>query len=76
MLATPVVYPEPKEGIATLVNAYNPVTPVLSITRDLLIYGDASRFGELVIIFLVLLVLFTVFYIVLKSSIPFLIERN
>ncbi len=76
MLATPVVYPEPKEGLATIVNEYNPVTPVLSITRDLLIYGDASRIGELLMIFLTVLFLFLVLYIVLKSSIPFLIERN
>lgn len=76
MLATPVVYPEPKEGLATIVNEYNPVTPVLSITRDLLIYGDASRLPQLLMIFVSLIALFIVFYVVLKASIPFLIERN
>ncbi len=76
MLATPVVYPEPKEGLATIVNEYNPVTPVLSITRELLIYGDASRLSELVLMFISLTLLFIMFYIILKASIPFLIERN
>src|SRR5690606_16214425 len=34
MLLTPVIYPAPRSGIATMLNKFNPVSPLLSTTRD------------------------------------------
>jgi lipopolysaccharide transport system permease protein len=76
MLLTPVIYPAPREGIATIINTYNPVSPILTTTRDWLFYGNS----ETVISFLVysagVLVLFILGMVLFRLAIPFIIERS
>lgn len=47
---TPVVYPLPTKGVASLVAALNPVTPLLVTTRELLTTGQVSQAGAFAVV--------------------------
>ncbi len=47
MLLTPVIYPAPREGIATVINDFNPVSPILTTTRDWMFNGDPQFLDRL-----------------------------
>jgi len=76
MLLTPVIYPAPREGLATLLNRFNPVSPLLNTTRDWLFVGSsefASAFfwitgGSLILLFAGLLLF--------RLAMPIIVERS
>lgn len=76
MLLTPVIYPAPREGIATLLNKFNPVSPILATTRDWMLSGSSG----FVVPFLwvtgasVLLLFFGI--VLFRLAIPVIIERS
>jgi lipopolysaccharide transport system permease protein len=75
MLLTPVIYPAPREGIATVLNRYNPVSPLLSTTRDWMFKGAS----EFIIPFLWIsggsLILMLLGMILFRLAMPIIIER-
>jgi len=76
MLLTPVIYPAPREGLATLLNKINPVAPLLSTTRDWMFTGNATFLDAFMIISSVVVLLTLIGLILFRLAIPFIIERS
>jgi lipopolysaccharide transport system permease protein len=76
MLLTPVIYPTPRSGIATLLNQFNPVSPLLTTTRDWMFRGGS----EFVVPFLWIsgasLILLLLGMIIFRLAMPIIIERS
>lgn len=76
MLVTPVIYPAPREGMATLINKFNPVSPFLITTRDWMFTGSSDFLPQFFSYSLVIILLFVVGLVLFKLAIPFIIERS
>lgn len=76
MLLTPVIYPAPREGIATLLNKFNPVSPLITVTRDWMLYGQTDFLHSFLIISGISLLLFVLGMVLFRLAIPFIIERS
>lgn len=75
MYATPVVYMVPKTGIMKTIMELNPFTPIIAITRDLIVGQTpvyVSYYMLILAICIPLLFLGLIFY---RISIPILVER-
>lgn len=76
MLLTPVIYPSPQQGLGATLNTFNPVSPILSTTRDWIFGNPPGLLQNAVIISLVVFI-FLIFSIILfRLSMPFIIERS
>ena len=75
MLLTPVLYPTPKAGLAGIVVALNPLTPLITTTRDWLTLGTTSNLGGFVAATFLLAILLVVAWIVYRVALPHLIAR-
>jgi lipopolysaccharide transport system permease protein len=72
---TPVVYPPPEGALFALIDRFNPISPLLIGTKELVTMGvlsDPLRFG--VVSGLALVLLF-VGWVLFRLSIPILVER-
>ena len=73
---SPVIYPEPKSGIAANLMEFNPVAPLITTTRNLLL-GDPISTGlndfVFISLFSVILFLFALFFY--RLAMPIIIER-
>lgn len=76
MLLTPVIYPTPRSGIATAINKYNPVSSVLSTTRDWMFYGPSDFLSSVMLIGGITLLAVFFGLILFRLAIPFIIERS
>lgn len=76
MLLTPVIYPTPREGLGVLLNKFNPVTPIITTTRDWMFTGHGEYLNSFLIISGVVLVLTFFGLILFRLAIPFIIERS
>ena len=75
MLLTPVLYPTPTSGIGATVARLNPLTPLVTTTRDWLVLGSPSdlvRFAEVSAITVTFLLLGWIAY---RLALPHLIAR-
>ncbi|WMI69835.1 ABC transporter permease [Mangrovimonas sp. YM274] len=75
MYATPVVYAIPKEGIMRMLMEVNPLTPLITVPRDLLLGGMPQYmgyFGAVIVGCMPLLFIGLVFY---RMAIPVIVER-
>lgn len=72
---TPVVYPLPTTGVAAVVAKFNPVTPFLNFSRDLLTSQVPSFSSEFLIVLCCMVVLMLVSVILYKVAMPIVIER-
>ena len=75
MLLTPVVYPLPSSGLAASVGAYNPLTPLITTTRDWLISGAAPHLGGFVLVSAVAVLLLAFGWAAYRLALPHLISR-
>jgi len=75
MFLTPVGYPPPSEGLLALVNSLNPLTPLLMASRDFLLTGSSPYTLSMMIIMTLCLLLFFVGWVLLRLSLPIVIER-
>ena len=75
MYLTPVVYPVPKEGFASIIVSYNPVTPLMEYTRSLLTGSPIYNFVSLGWVFIFSLLLITIGICFLRVSFPHLVAR-
>ncbi len=75
MLLTPVVYPAPKKWPASLLSEWNPVSPLITVTRDWLSSGDAGHPAHLLAIVLVTPVLLFAGWVIYRLAMPRLVER-
>lgn len=75
MLLTPVIYPAPRSGIATLINTYNPVAPLLSCTRDWIFHGSTEYLAPFLWITGASILVFVVGMVLFRIAMPIIIER-
>ena len=75
MLLTPVLYPVPTSGLAATVAALNPLTPLVTTTRDWLTIGAAPDVGRFVAVSGVMGAFLLVGWIGYRLALPHLIAR-
>jgi lipopolysaccharide transport system permease protein len=75
MLLTPVVYPAPETGTAAAVAKWNPLTPLVTVTRDWLTTGAADQLPGFLIVTVVSLTMLFVGWIVYRLALPHVIAR-
>jgi lipopolysaccharide transport system permease protein len=75
MFLTPVVYPPPTSWPASVVTAWNPVSPVLLTCREMLTTGDLAHATNALLVGAAALVLLFVAWIAYRLAMPILVER-
>lgn len=75
MYVTPVVFPMPKEGWASLLFLLNPLTPIILTTRDWITGMTSDYLGYFVSVNIIAVVLFLAVWVVYRLAMPILIER-
>ena len=72
---TPVIYPQPTEGLLAAIMRLNPLTPLFITTRDLLYRGIPQVIEWSVIVWIITFLLSFVGWVVYRVAQPILIER-
>ena len=75
MLLTPVLYPVPASGLAAIITALNPLTPLVTTTRDWLTTGSAAHVGGFALVSMVTLILLLLGWVAYRLALPHLIAR-
>ena len=76
MLLTPVVYPEPRTGLGQQINVFNPVSTLLSTTRDWLFVGEVDNLSVFLITSVIIIISTIIGLLLFRLAIPFIIERS
>jgi lipopolysaccharide transport system permease protein len=76
LFLTPVLFPVPKEGLASLIVKLNPVTPLLSTTRGLMTPIEPIHWPSFIIVSVLTLVLFLASAIFFRVALPVVIDRT
>lgn len=76
MLLTPVIYPPEPDGLAGKLAIFNPVSPVLTTTRDWLSSQPPTFLSGFMIVVAGTVVVGFVGWVLLRISMPILIERT
>ena len=72
---TPIIYPTPREGVAALVGKYNPMGPLINVTRGWLTGDEVLHLGVFWAIVVSSVVLLFVSLLIFRLALPRLIER-
>ncbi|PSB04132.1 ABC transporter permease [Merismopedia glauca] len=72
---TPVAYPVPTHGILSVLVGFNPVTPLLVTTRELMTTGVVSSPSAFFALSILSLFGLGIGWVVFRLAIPFLVER-
>lgn len=72
---TPVIYPEPRFGLAAKLMQFNPVAPLLVTTRNLFLGNELTGLNEFLIFSLISLVIFIIGLFFYRLAMPIIIER-
>lgn len=75
MLLTPVIYPPPETGLAAMVIRWNPLSPLILVTRDWMTTGDATQIAAFVSITMGATVLLFVGWVMYRVALPHIISR-
>jgi len=75
MYITPVVYVIPKTGVMKTLMEYNPLTPLIVVSRDLLIGGSFEYLNYYIIVIALCVPLMCVALVWYRLSIPIIVER-
>ncbi|RIA10280.1 lipopolysaccharide transport system permease protein [Flavobacteriaceae bacterium MAR_2010_72] len=75
MYASPVVYVVPKSGIMKTIMEWNPLTALITVTRDLIIGGAFDYLYYFMWVMMASLPLFLIALLFYRVSIPILVER-
>lgn len=75
MLMTPVVYTPPSTGLLAVVTKFNPVSPLITCSRDWITTGTASLAWPTMLIFLLSLGALAAGWTIYRLTMPLLIER-
>lgn len=76
MYVTPVVYTIPESGIMKILMEWNPLTPLILVTRHLLLGLELNYLYYYFGILIVMLPLFCISLVLYRISIPIIVERN
>ena len=72
---TPVIYPTPTTWPGVLLARFNPVSPLLVTTREMLISGRVSHWGSFLLATVLLSVMFFVGLVLFRLAMPHVIAR-
>jgi lipopolysaccharide transport system permease protein len=75
MYLSPVIYPTPQSGFAATFMAWNPVTPMITVSRDLLTLGHTENAGAMILVTVSALLLLLVSTVMLRVCLPHLVAR-
>jgi lipopolysaccharide transport system permease protein len=75
MFLTPVLYPQPKAGIAGMVARWNPLTPLVTVTRDWLTIGTTEHLAGFAGVSVAVLVLLFFGWVLYRLALPHIITR-
>jgi lipopolysaccharide transport system permease protein len=75
MLLTPVLYPVPTTGLGATIAGLNPLTPLITTTRDWLTTGAAPEVGGFVLITFVTVTFLVFGWVAYRLALPHLIAR-
>jgi lipopolysaccharide transport system permease protein len=75
MLITPVLYPVPSSGLGATVVAFNPLTPLITTTRDWLTTGAAAQHTGFFVVSAVTVALLLVAWVLYRIALPHLVAR-
>jgi lipopolysaccharide transport system permease protein len=75
MLLTPVVYPPPQTGLAAMVANWNPLSPLILVTRDWMTTGDATQIAAFACVTSVAIILLFAGWIMYRLALPHIIAR-
>jgi lipopolysaccharide transport system permease protein len=75
MMLTPVVYPVPSSGLAAVVAGWNPVAPLVTVTRHWLTVGPSSATGPFMAIVLSTVILMLLGWVLYRIAMPHIIAR-
>jgi lipopolysaccharide transport system permease protein len=76
MLITPVIYPAPKEGIAQVINKFNPVSPLITTTRDWMFGGDMLYINDFLVVSALVAASAFIGIVLFRLAIPIIRERS
>lgn len=72
---TPVIYPMPQASWAETLVRLNPVTPLLQVTREWLVTGEATQLYDFIWVVGITLILLLIGWILYRITMPHLISR-
>jgi lipopolysaccharide transport system permease protein len=75
MLITPVLYPVPSSGLGATVASFNPLTPLITATRDWLTTGAAVQHTSFLVISGVTVTLLLLAWVLYRLALPHLVAR-
>ena len=75
MFLTPVVYPPPERGLLETITTFNPVTPLLMATREVVLFGIPQNLASFTIVFFGTCLLLFLGWIMYRVAMPILVER-
>ena len=75
MLLTPVLYPVPSSGLGATVASFNPLTPLITTTRDWLTTGAALQHIAFIVVSGVTVTLLLLAWVLYRLALPHLIAR-
>ncbi|TCK68809.1 lipopolysaccharide transport system permease protein [Winogradskyella wandonensis] len=75
MYATPVVYAIPKDGLMKTIMTWNPITPIVLTTRDLIVGFHPEHITYFISVTLLCLPLLAIGLVFYRLAIPIIVER-
>jgi len=75
MLITPVLYPVPSSGVGAMVASLNPLTPLITTTRDWLTTGAAVQHIAFLVVNGVTVTLLLLAWVLYRLALPHLVAR-
>jgi lipopolysaccharide transport system permease protein len=75
MLLTPVVYPPPQTGLAATVAQWNPLSPLIVVTRDWMTTGEATQIAAFAFVTIAAIVLLFAGWVTYRLALPHIIAR-
>jgi lipopolysaccharide transport system permease protein len=75
MLLTPVIYPPPAAGLAATVSTWNPISPLIIVTRNWITTGDGAQIGAFCFVTVAAIFLLFAGWIVYRLALPHVVSR-
>jgi len=75
MFLTPILYPAPETGIAKTVAQFNPLTPLVTVTRDWLAVGSTAHLTAFIVTTTLALICLLGGWLAMRLAMPHLIAR-
>lgn len=72
---TPVIYPAPKSGIAATLMQFNPVAPILTTTRNIILGQELTGLNEFITVSIIAFIFFIIGLFLYRLAMPIIIER-